>query len=202
MYAYTIFLVGIKTHNYTFYTKILNAEIHILLISLIDILKKKYVLSIFFYIFRQWLFMNMEEFLLWLNLRILKNSVKYLGILETLETLGNIGIYFANLIDARQNRDIKEHICQCWLVNARQKWTVLDNNRLMWVGHPRTYINDITTILVFSGKKLAKIGQLLSISKCLQKIATRWYVPSLNNIWLCSSQYKTIFGAILVNIGL
>ena len=56
--------------------------------------------------------MNMEEFLLWLNLRIVKNSVKYLGLLETLETLGDIGIYFANLIDARQNRDIKEHICQ------------------------------------------------------------------------------------------
>ena len=48
MYAYTIFLVGIKTHNYTFYTKILNAEIHILLISLIDILKKKVCAKHFF----------------------------------------------------------------------------------------------------------------------------------------------------------
>ena len=82
-----------------------------------------------------------------------------------------------------------------WLVNAtwqqqgNASWTALHIHK----GYHHL------TILVITGQ--GKIGQFLSISECLKKIATPLDVPILKNVWLYSSEYYTIFGATLVSIG-
>ena len=106
-----------------------------------------------------------------LNLLIFGNTGKYLSLPGTLEILGNIGKYLVILINTIQYWEIRDNICQYYLIstNVKKGKYLTTTGNICWttLGIPKRY-------------KYKNIGHYVSIS------------PK-ENCNSCSRSYCTIF---------